>query len=226
MSSDQLIKHLAIIPDGNRRWAKAKSLPTLVGHQRGFDRANELVREAHNLGIKIVTIWAFSTENWKRAQEEVSYLMELYLKMIDRHLQEALEKSTRIIHLGRKDRINERLKNKIQEAESKTQDFSQNYLVIALDYGGRDEILRAIKKNHNLTEENFFQSLDTKDLPYPEPDLIIRTSGELRMSGFMLWQSAYSEYYFSQKHFPDFSKEDLHQAISEYNQRKRRFGGN
>ena len=226
MLNDQLIKHLALIPDGNRRWAKAKGLPTLIGHQRGFDRANELVKEARNLGIKIVTLWAFSTENWKRSQEEVGYLMELYLKMIDRHLKEALENSTRIIHIGRKDRINERLRNKIQAAEEKTKDFTKYYLVIALDYGGRDEIIRAINQKEHLTEENIGRYLDTKALPYPNPDLIIRTSGEYRMSGFMLWQSAYSEYYFSQKHFPDFSKEDLHQAVLEFNQRKRRFGGN
>jgi len=225
MTTNLSLNHLAIIPDGNRRWARARNLPPFLGHQRGFDRANELVKEAHQLGIKIVTLWAFSTENWRRTQDEITYLMDLYLKMIDRHLKEALKNSTRIIHIGRKDRINQNLLHKITQAEALTKKFYNQYLVIALDYGGQDEIVRAITKE-GFNPEKMRDFLDTRELPFPEPDLIIRTSGEMRISGFMLWQSAYSEYFFSPKYFPDFTKKDLHQAILEYHQRQRRFGGN
>jgi len=224
MNTTQPIKHIAIIPDGNRRWAKQKGLPTIEGHRRGFNQITDLVREARVLNIKIFTIWAFSTENWKRSQMEIDYLMNLYLKMIDLHFKEAFKNETRIIHIGRKDRINEHLRKKIEEAENKTKIFSKYYLVIALDYGGQDELLRAFQKVGNLTFDNINQFLDTKNLPFPEPDLVIRTSGESRTSGFMIWQSAYSELIFSEKFFPDFTKDDLRLAISEYQKRKRRFG--
>ncbi|MCS6956469.1 MAG: polyprenyl diphosphate synthase [Patescibacteria group bacterium] len=142
-----LPNHIAIIPDGNRRWAKEKKLPTSYGHKTGFENAFNLGKFIRKLGIKIITIWAFSTENWKRSKEEVNYLMNLYGKMTDQFLKDALKEKIRIIHLGRKDRLNHPLKKKIVEAEKKTKKFNRFYLCIALDYGGRDEILRAIKKN-------------------------------------------------------------------------------
>lgn len=224
-------KHIAIIPDGNRRWARKRGMATFYGHKKGFDQSIELSKKARELRIKVLTFWAFSTENWQRTKEEVNYLMQLYSQMIDKNLKIALKEKIRIIHLGRKDRIPKSLAEKIIQAEEKTADFNRYYLAIALDYGGRDELLRAVKQfrnskfqPQNLTEENFNQFLDTKDLPYPNPDLVIRTSGEVRTSGFMIWQAAYSEWIFYPKYFPDFTPEDLEKCIEEYSERQRRFG--
>jgi undecaprenyl diphosphate synthase len=227
------IYHLAIIPDGNRRWAKKRNLPTFYGHKKGFDQAIKLSKKARELGIKVLTFWAFSTENWQRKKDEVDYLMKLFEEMIDRNLKIALKDKIRIVHLGRKDRISSHLRKKILNAEEKTKKFDKYYLAIALDYGGRDEIIRAISKmknqnfftkEKNIDESLLFQFLDTKDLPYPQPDLIIRTSGEQRTSGFMIWQAAYSEWIFHPKYFPDFSPADLQWCINEYYKRQRRFG--
>ncbi|MCX7881187.1 MAG: polyprenyl diphosphate synthase [Patescibacteria group bacterium] len=223
------LKHIAIIPDGNRRWARERGLPTFFGHKKGFDQSISLSKKSRELGIKILTFWAFSTENWKRSKEEVNYLMKLYEEMIDKNLKEALREKVRIIHLGRKDRLNQKLKEKIIDAEEKTKHFNKYYLTIALDYGGVDEILRTINKIkklkiNNLDEKIFEKNLDTKDLPYPNPDLVIRTSGEVRTSGFMIWQTAYSEWIFYPKYFPDFTPSDLEKCVKEYQERQRRFG--
>lgn len=230
--------HVAIIPDGNRRWAKEKKKTTYEGHKKGFEGLIKITRKARELGIKVFTVWAFSTENWKRSKEEISYLMKLYEIMLDKYLAEALKDEIRIVHLGRKDRINKNLKNKIINIEEKTKNFDKYYLCIALDYGGRDEIMRAIlkiksssfvktsedKQNSKVDENNFNQFLDTKDLPYPNPDLIIRTSGEARTSGFLTWQSAYSEYVFIKKYLPDYSEDDFEKTINDFSKRQRRFG--
>ncbi len=224
-----LPKHLAIIPDGNRRWAKEKNLPSFEGHRRGFDTAVEISKYVRDLGIHTFTLWAFSTENWKRTKEEVGYLMRLYAEMTDKYLKEAKDDEVRIVHLGRKDRIPDYLLEKIVKAENETAHFSKNVLNIALDYGGRDEIVRAIQKLTtddliNINEENFEDLLDTKNQPHPHPDLIIRTSGEMRTSGLYVWQAAYAELMFLNKHFPDLSKEDIDQAVQEFAKRQRRFG--
>jgi len=231
VSSYRLPKHIAIIPDGNRRWAKEKGLPTLVGHRKGFEALKKIIEKTFDLGITTITVWGFSTENWDRSKEEVGYLMNLFTKMIDEYLKVALEKKIRIIHLGRKDRINTTLKNKIIKAEELTNKFNKNYLCVALDYGGRDEIIRAIKKISsskfqvsNLIINNFNNFLDSKDLPNPDPDLIIRTSGEMRISGFLIWQAAYAEYIFFKKYLPDFTDLDLVKCLKEYSKRQRRFG--
>jgi undecaprenyl diphosphate synthase len=231
VSSQLLPKHIGIIVDGNRRWAKENNLPALEGHRRGFVALKKIIKKSQKLGIKIITIWGFSTENWNRSKEEVGYLMNFFEKMLTDYLKEALKNNVRIIHLGRKDRLNKNLINKISEVEEKTKLFNKYYLCIALDYGGQDEILRAINKIYNLqfsiykiTRENFNQFLDTKDLPYPNPDLIIRTSGEVRTSGFLIWQAAYSEYIFTKKYFPDFTENDFEECINEYLRRQRRFG--
>lgn len=262
--------HVAIIPDGNRRWAKEHNLPMFEGHRRGYIVANKITKHAHKMGIPILTYWAFSTENWFRIKEEVGCLMKLFEKGINQHLKEALVDQVRIIHIGRKDHISSSLRTKIEEAEKKTKHFDKKYLVIALDYGGRDEIDRVINrimnyelriKNNESKMQNFplrpsdfegraefriknleigrqkteirnqkteinnlNQYLDTKDLPQQEPDLIIRTGGEKRTSGFMLWQSEYSEYEFIDKLFPDFTIDDFEKAIKDYQERKRRFG--
>lgn len=217
--------HVAIIPDGNRRWAKEKGKNTYEGHKKGFEELIKIARKARNLGIKVFTVWAFSTENWKRSKEEVGYLMKLYEVMLDKYLSEALKDEVRIIHLGRKDRINDSLKNKIINIEEKTKNFDKSFLCIALDYGGRDEIVRGIRNSKSAIEElNFNKYLDTKDLPFPDPDLIIRTGGEQRVSGFMLWQSQYSELVFEKKYLPDYSDKDFEKTIIEFTKRQRRFG--
>lgn len=223
--------HVAIIPDGNRRWAREKGLPTFEGHKKGYQRCIEVGKRARKLGIRIMTFWAFSTENWKRTKEEVSYLMNIYQWLIDQYLKEALREKIRIIHLGRKDRLDAILKKKIINAEEKTKNFTKYYLAIGLDYGGQDEILRTIDKVRNyelgvkkMTREIFNKYLDTSVLPYPNPDLIIRTGGEKRLSGFLLWQSEYAELMFVEKYFPDFTADDFEQCINEYKKRQRRFG--
>ncbi len=224
-------KHVAIILDGNRRWAKEKKLPTLEGHRQGFNRVIAISKKARDLGIKTLTVWAFSTENWDRTKEEKLYLMKLYELAFTKHLVEALKNQIRIIHLGRKDRIPERLKKIIINAEEKTKNFDRYYFCIGIDYGGRDEVLRATQQVQSskfkvqcLNEKNFNQFLDTKDLPYPNLDLVIRTGGEMRTSGFMAWQAAYAEWIFVKKYLPDFSPDDFAQCIDEFSQRHRRFG--
>ena len=220
--------HVAFIPDGNRRWAKEKRKTTYEGHKKGFEGLIKIAKKARILGIKVFTVWAFSTENWKRSKGEISYLMKLYEIMLDKYLSEALKDEIRIVHLGRKDRINKNLKNKIINAEEKTKNFDKYYLCIAIDYGGRDEIMRGINKIHNtqsvINELNFNNYLDTKDLPFPNPDLIIRTSGETRTSGFLTWQSVYSEYIFVKKYLPDYSEDDFEKTIDDFSKRQRRFG--
>lgn len=229
----KLPNHLAIIPDGNRRWAKEHHLPTFTGHQRGFEVLLKIAKQARDWGIHTVTIWVFSTENWKRDKEEVKYLMEIEEEMLKKYLSEAKKDNVRIIHLGRKDRIPKSFVQTLEKAEQETKTCTRHILNIAVDYGGRDEILRAINKYKVsgskykvLTESEFTKFLDTGSQPYPYPDLLIRTSGEQRTSGLLLWQMAYTEFVFLKKHLPDCTVEDLKEAILEYSQRERRFGGN
>jgi undecaprenyl diphosphate synthase len=186
------------------------------------------VVKARDMGIRIVTFWAFSTENWKRTTEEVGYLMHLYELMIEKHLKDAQKNNTRIIHIGRKDRIPANLLKKIVKAETITKKNDKHYLCIGIDYGGEDEILRAVEKmvkqSNNKTHDTLFSCLDTSELPQQYVDLMIRTSGELRTSGFLPLQSLYTEFVFSDKMFPDFSTEDFEKAIADFGIRKRRFG--
>jgi len=227
MGNLNIPNHIAIIPDGNRRWAKERKLPSLEGHRRGFDVGIKIGKKIRSLGIHTTTFWAFSTENWNRSQKEIAYLMELYETFFEKNLKEALKEKIRIVHLGRKDRIPKKLLKSIENAEEKTKNFKDYVLNIALDYGGRDEIIRTIEKiksKMELSEKNFSQFLDTANQPYPNPDLIIRTSGEQRTSGLMIWQAAYAEYIFLKKHFPDVTDEDVEWCINEYSQRQRRFG--
>lgn len=224
-----MLNHIAIIPDGNRRWAKGKGLPTIEGHRKGFEMIQKLAKYLRSIDVKTLTVWAFSTENWNRDKAEIDYLMGIYERWIDEDLKTALKEQIRIIHLGRKDRLKETLRKKLEEAEEKTKHFTKFYLGVALDYGGRDELLRATRKVLSsklkvLSESDFDQFLDTKDFPYPNPDLIIRTSGEQRTSGFMIWQSAYSEYIFPPLHLPDFTVDELKKCLEEYKHRQRRFG--
>ncbi|MEK7517228.1 MAG: polyprenyl diphosphate synthase [Patescibacteria group bacterium] len=223
--------HIAIIPDGNRRWAKEHNLPTFEGHRRGFDVATKIGKKIRSLGVHTLTMWAFSTENWERSKDEINYLMRMYELFIEKNLRQALKEKIRIIHLGRKDRIPKTLLKRIQNSEEKTKTFDKYILNIALDYGGTDEVIRAIHRLsednidlNNLTIEQFSNFLDTANQPYPNPDLIIRTSGEQRTSGLMIWQAAYAEYIFLNKHFPDLKNEDIDYAVEEYARRQRRFG--
>lgn len=231
MTQTRIPNHIAIIPDGNRRWAKEHGYPTFEGHRRGFDVAIKIGRRVRKLGIHTLTLWAFSTENWNRSKKEIGYLMKLYENFLDKNLEEAIKEEIRTIHLGRRDRIPKKLLQKIKNSEEKTKHFNRYILNIALDYGGRDEVIRAIQKlqTQNLklktiTEEVFSELLDTVGQPYPNPDLIIRTSGEMRTSGLMIWQAAYAEYIFFEKHFPDLIEEDINWAVEEYERRQRRFG--
>jgi len=225
--------HIAIIPDGNRRWARARGLNTLQGHRKGFDRAVEVARAARSWGIHTVTLWGFSTENWDRQKKEIGYLMKLYEKLINDYLNEAKKEGVRIVHLGRKDRLPKTLLKKIVQAEKETKDRNKYIMNIALDYGGHDDIIRAVQgmiedkvEAENVNKELIEKYLDTKGQPYPYVDLMIRTSGEQRTSGFLLWQSEYNEFYWENDHFPDFTPEKLKEAILDYSRRRRRFGGN
>ena len=231
MLSPNIPNHIAIIPDGNRRWAKEHNLPSLAGHKKGFEVAVKIGRKIRSMGVHAMTMWAFSTENWNRTKDEVSYLMRMYEIFVEKNLKEALKEKIRIIHIGRKDRIPKSLLDKIKRSEEKTKNFKNYVLNIALDYGGRDEIIRAIKKATSdkrqatsITEDSFNQFLDTANQPHPNPDLIIRTGGEHRTSGLMIWQAAYAEYIFLNKHFPDIRDEDIEKSVEEYSRRQRRFG--
>ncbi|MBU0708151.1 di-trans,poly-cis-decaprenylcistransferase [Patescibacteria group bacterium] len=240
-------KHIAIIPDGNRRWARERGLPALEGHRRGAKVVTEIVRASRDLGIHTVTLWGFSTENWNRSDSEISFLMQIFEDLIDENLKEAKKEGVRIYHLGRKDRITPKLRRKIERAVEETQDNTRHVFNFGLDYGGHDELLRAIGKalgdvqRGEITVNDlcevvgkysgkypyylFKNYLDTKGQPYPYPDLVIRTSGEQRTSGFLTWQVAYAEYRWETDHFPDFSPEKLKQAILDFSRRRRRFGG-
>lgn len=225
--------HLAIIPDGNRRWARARGLHTLEGHKKGFERTVEIARASRDLGIHTCSIWGFSTENWDRTPSEIRYLMKLYERLVDTYLSEAQEDGVRIIHLGRKDRIPKTLLKKIEYAEEKTLNNRKHILNIAIDYGGHDDIIRAVKKivadkvqAKDINKRLMESYLDTKGQPYPYVDLLIRTSGEQRTSGLLLWQMEYAEMYWEQDHLPDFTPEKLKEAILDYSCRRRRFGAN
>ena len=222
-------RHVGIIIDGNRRWARRRGLPTLVGHTKGIMIVKKIVLYAQKLGIKILTVYAFSTENWKRSETEVNYLMKLFEKFIDKNIQEFHQKGTQLRYLGQLQGLPFSLQKKIKQAINLTKNNKSMIFNVALNYGGRDEIKRAIQKiikkgyrAEEITEDLISQNLDTKGLP--DPDLIIRTSGEQRLSGFLLWQASYSELYFSKVYWPDFNEKELDRAILDYSQRQRRFG--
>lgn len=228
--------HVAIVMDGNRRWARARGLDTLEGHRAGFDRAINIARAARDMGIHTISLWGFSTENWDREKRELDYLMILYSRMIKKYLKEAMEEEVRLIHLGRKDRLPEDLVAQIGEAEKKTAGFIKHSLNICLDHGGKDDIVRAVNKytqrrlagteTREMDEKLMFEYLDTSGQPYPNVDLFIRTSGEQRTSGFLLWQASYAEVYWELDHLPDFTPEKFAAAVVDYSLRRRRFGGN
>jgi len=221
--------HVGIIPDGNRRWAKKKGFPTLVGHKKGFDKTVDIVVHAQKVGVKVITFYAFSTENWNRAKEEVDYLMDLFMSFFEKYMQKFHKMGVCLRHLGDMSRLPKKCAEKLQNGIEMTKNNEGLIVQLALNYGGRDEIVRAVQKivdqkikSEDITEKTINENLDTANIP--DPDLIIRTSGEQRLSGFMIWQSAYSELYFSKKLWPEFTISEFDKILAEYSERERRFG--
>ena len=221
--------HVAIIMDGNGRWALEKGLPRVSGHRAGTENLREVIEASVEFGIKYLTIYAFSTENWERPKEEIQGLMRIFKTMLDREMMNLHENGVQLRHFGCLDRIEEVLKKKVHEAIELTKNNQTLILNVAFNYGGRNEILRAVQgiikdglPAEEVDESTFSHYLYSADCP--DPDLIIRTSGEFRCSNFLIWQGAYSEWYFTPTYWPDFGRDDLHQALSEFNQRERRYG--
>ena len=225
--------HIAIIMDGNRRWAKSKNLPVKMGHKQGAETLKKVVRYANKKGIKYMTVYAFSTENWKRSEEEVSALMNLLENYLDEFAKEADVENIVIRVLGSMKELSSKLQKKIEETVERTKSNTGIVFNIALNYGGRAEILKAVKeiaidyKNENIKLEDIDEEIFAKHLYTecsPDPDLLIRTSGEIRLSNFLPWQTVYTEFVFLDKLWPDFSEKDLDEAIEIYKKRNRKFG--
>jgi len=227
-------KHVAIIMDGNGRWAKKRLMPRNYGHAQGSKRVEEICRAAYDFGIKYLTIYAFSTENWSRPQDEVSALMKILRNYLAESIKKATDNNMRVRVIGDRSRLDEDIVKSIEELEAVSAGNTGLNFQIALNYGSRDEMLRAMKKlakdcvdgkvkPEDITDRIYEEYLDTKDIP--DPDLLIRTSGEERLSNFLLWQLAYAEFYFPEVLWPDFDKNELKKAVEAYTKRDRRFGG-
>jgi len=222
--------HLAIIMDGNGRWAKERGLPRLAGHRAGTQNLRTIIRAAAKLGIKHLTFYAFSTENWARPHDEVSGLMELLAEFLESEIQELHKEGARLLHIGHLEGLGTVLQKKVEDAIELTKNNTKIDVILAFNYGGRDEIVCAVKKLiqagtpvekidiHSLSDAMFTAGT-------PDPDIVIRTSGEQRTSNFLVWQSVYSEWFFPKTYWPDFSEADLLQIIEDFNKRDRRFGG-
>ena len=225
-------RHVAIILDGNGRWAKAKGMPRTYGHTVGAKNVEPICRAAYELGIKYMTFYAFSTENWSRPDDEVKKLMEILEDYMTKCKKLSADNNMRVRVIGDVTGFSESMQKKIKELEEFSKDFTGLNLQIALNYGSRDEIVRAVRKytadvlshtaSPDLTEEMFSRYLDTKDIP--DPDLLIRTSGEQRLSNYLLWQLAYAEFYFTEVPWPDFHEKELKEAVLAYQNRDRRYG--
>jgi len=229
----RLPRHVAIIMDGNGRWAKRHSLSRIRGHRKGADSVREVVRACRELGIEVLTLFAFSTENWLRPKREVDALMKLLEQYIDSELDELMENGICLKLIGRPEDLPERVRNRVDKASERTKGNSDMILNLALSYGGRSEILWAFQvllgrlrkgelRDEDLSEEVLSDCMYTSGLP--DPDLLIRTSGECRVSNFLLWQIAYAEIYFTETLWPDFGREEFIQALLDYEKRERRFG--
>ncbi|MEE2656822.1 MAG: isoprenyl transferase [Chloroflexota bacterium] len=228
--TNELPIHVAIIMDGNGRWAEDRGLPRLAGHRSGTENIRNLTRSALKAGVKYLTLFAFSTENWSRPDSEVSGLMDILGEVIGNEAQKMSDAGVRLNHLGRFDRLPQPLQGAIEAAVILTQNNTGLVLSVAFDYGGRDEILQALKRIINdklppedLDETTIRQYLYTDGIP--DPDLIVRTGGEMRFSNFLLWQAAYSEHYVTNVRWPDFDEKEFLKAIESFRNRKRRFGG-
>ena len=234
MEETNLPQHIAIIMDGNRRWAKQKKLDPRIGHKKGAEALENIVKYCNKIGIKYLTVYAFSTENWKRSKEEVGALMLLLQHYLDDFSKRADTDNIRIKMLGDRDGLSSGLLKSLDNAIERTKDNTGVTFNVAFNYGGRDEIVKAVRKIaegikeekiriEDINEELISNNLYTSGIP--DPDLMIRTSGEIRLSNFLPWQLVYSEFYFTDKLWPDFTNEDLDEAIEEYNRRNRKFGG-
>lgn len=227
-------RHVAVILDGNGRWAKSKGMPRNYGHAQGSKNVEKICEEAWRMGIKYLTVYAFSTENWSRPKDEVDALMKLLRNYMKTCMKTAAKNDMKVRVIGDKTRLDDDIRSRIAELEEATKNNGGLNFQIALNYGSRDEIVRAVQRiaadvrvgkmePEDITSEVISSYLDTHDIP--DPDLLIRTSGEERLSNFLLWQLAYSEFYFTDVLWPDFTKEDLVKAIEQYNARDRRYGG-
>ena len=230
LSAVTVPRHVAIIMDGNGRWARQRNLPRVAGHRAGAENLRRIINACVEFGIKILTIYAFSTENWDRPEREIRGLMKIFTRVLDQELGELHAQGVCLHHLGDLNGIDPDLQQKVLDAIELTKDNERLILNVAFNYGGRAEILHAVREMladqvspDDLTEELFSSYLFTKGLP--DPDLVIRTSGELRISNFLIWQAAYAEYYATPAYWPDFGREELYEALEAYSQRERRFGG-
>lgn len=228
-NKNNIPQHIAIIMDGNRRWAKKRMLKSSEGHRKGYENFKKIAQKCYDLGVKTFTVYAFSAENWKRSKDEVSYLMKLFETILKKEKDFFMKNGIKLNVIGQVERLPIVLRKIIDEVMEKTKDNKKGILNLAVSYGGRQEIIDAIKKilqekvsPGKLNEDFFKKYLYTKD--QRDPDLLIRTGGEQRLSGFLPWQSVYSELYFSDKLWPDFSEEDLEKVIKDYQNRQRRFG--
>jgi undecaprenyl diphosphate synthase len=229
---DKLPKHIAVIMDGNGRWAKERSMARLFGHRNGVRSVREVTESCAKLGVKFLTSYTFSTENWNRPQDEVSGLMSLLIQTVHSELNTLTKNNIRLITIGNLDPIPESTRKALEKAIEETRSNDRMTLILALNYSGRSEILQAVnhmaedikqgKLGTNISEEHFENYLFTKDIP--DPELLIRTSGEYRISNFLLWQTAYTEFYFTDVLWPEFRENDLYRAIIDYQSRERRFG--
>ncbi|WP_417891357.1 isoprenyl transferase [Bacillus alkalicola] len=231
---ENIPNHVAIIMDGNGRWAKKRGLPRIAGHREGMSVIRNIVEQANEIGVKVLTLYAFSTENWKRPKTEVDFLMRLPELFLGKELPKLMEENVVVRLTGSKDNLPKHTIRAVDKAIEKTKDNDGLILNFALNYGSRSEIINAVKQMYDMlennglskddiTEEKLGQFLMTSELP--DPDLLIRTSGEIRLSNFMLWQLAYAEFWFTEVLWPDFTKEDFVEAIVSYQRRARRYGG-
>jgi undecaprenyl diphosphate synthase len=223
-------QHVAIIMDGNGRWAKERGMPRLAGHRAGTENLRTIIRASAEFGIKYLTLYAFSTENWSRPRAEITGLMHILSDVIDRELDELNQEGARLVHIGHLAGLSKTLQDKVRQAIDLTKDNQRITIVLAFNYGGRDEIVHAIKlmlrdsvDPEAVSPELISQYMFTSGIP--DPDLVIRTSGERRTSNFLTWQTVYSEWYFTPVYWPDFNKEELRKALEDYASRHRRFGG-
>ena len=220
-------EHIAIIMDGNGRWAKKRGLPRIAGYYKGAEVAEDIVEFSIELGIKHLTLFAFSTENWARPKEEVEALFELLRRYLQTKKEKLYKLGVRVRFIGRRNRISGELLKLMEDIEEESRDFKKFFLNIAIDYGGRDDILRAVKKAIKLQREDINEELFSSLLDLscsPDPDLLIRTAGEKRISNFLLWNIAYTELYFTETLWPDFTREEFLKAIEDFSKRKRKFG--
>lgn len=235
MNKKNMPEHIAIIMDGNRRWAKAKGLPVALGHKEGAKTLEKIVRHANKIGLKYITVYAFSTENWKRAEEEVQALMLLMQGYIDKYSKIADSENIKIQFLGDMSAFSEKMQQGLNDCIQRTKNNTGVTFNIAINYGGRDELIHAIKnitrkvKNNEIDLEDIDEEIVSNNLytsGMPDPELMIRTSGEIRTSNFLPWQLTYTEFLFVDKNWPDFTEKDLDLAIIEYQKRTRKFGAN